>query len=314
MKILLPVFMLLIGTVAMAQQENQYTQFMYNTQQLNPAYTGSRYVPSFLALYRKQWFGFEGAPQSQLLSFNTPFFNRRVGFGVSISHHSIGIVDQWYANLAYSYGLIQNEDFSLRFGIQGSLKRYSIDFQDPGNRILIPNDPSINNNSNTNELKGNFGAGLYLTYHDSYFGFSVPSLLSNTIGINGDPDILTAEERPHFYVMGGIMIPLGGKIHLKPAVLAKYVTGAPVIVDANLSVFYDLKVSAGLSYRHGAAAGAESIDLLLFYQLLDQLGVGVSYDFTLSKLRTQNSGSLEIMLRYDLKNEKNNMTNPRFFF
>lgn len=305
---------ILISLAAFGQQENQYTQFMYNTQYYNPAYVGSRGIPSFTALYRKQWLGYAGAPTSQLLSYNGKFIADRVGFGIQASHHEIGIMNSWYLNLAYSYGLVQTEDVNVRLGMHASIRNFRVNFADPANIILNGNDPSAPDMALESNIKGNVGVGLYINYKGSYFGLSVPNLYSNNLGFN-TTSALSAELKQHFYAMAGIMIPAGTSLHIKPAVLVKYVENAPVDVDVNLSLFFNMKVSAGLSYRLGGNGSGESADFLLFYQATDQLGIGAAYDFTLSNLKNQESGSVEVMLRYDLKKDKKvDMSNPRFFF
>ena len=68
----------LLGDQAFAQQDSQYTQYMYNTMMINPAYAGSRGSTSIFALYRNQWVGLDGAPKTAALSFHTPLSIMRV--------------------------------------------------------------------------------------------------------------------------------------------------------------------------------------------------------------------------------------------
>jgi type IX secretion system PorP/SprF family membrane protein len=305
---------ILMSLAAYSQQESQYTQFMYNAQYYNPAYVGSRGIPSLTALYRKQWLGYAGAPTSQLLSYNGKFIADRVGFGIQASHHEIGIMNTWYFSLAYSYGLVQTEDLNVRLGMHGSIRNFRVNFADPANIILNDNDPSVPDMALQANMKGNVGVGLYVNYKGSYFGLSVPNLYSNNLGFN-TTSLISAELSQHFYAMGGLLIPAGKSLDIKPAVLVKYVKNAPLDVDMNLSLLFNKKVSAGASYRLGGNGSGESIDFLVFFQASDQLGIGAAYDFTLSDLKDQQSGSIEVMMRYDLKKDKKvDMTNPRFFF
>lgn len=305
---------LLLTFPAFSQQESQYTQFMYNTQYYNPAYVGSRGIPSLTAFYRKQWLGYQGAPTSQLLSYNGKFISDRVGIGVQLSHHEVGIMNTWYANLAYSYGLIQTEDLNLRLGLHISARNFRVNFADPNNIILNENDPSVPDMALQSNMKGNIGVGMYFNYKGSYFGLSVPNIYRNNLGFNNLTDT-SAQLSQHYYGMAGLMIPAGNALHIKPAALVKYVQNAPLDVDLNLTFFFNLKMAAGFSYRLGGNGSGESLDFLLYYQASDQFGLGAAYDFTLSKLRDQQSGSIEVMMRYDLKSDKKvDMTNPRFFF
>lgn len=296
-----------------AQQEAQFTQFMYNQQILNPAYVGSRGAPSIAALYRDQWIGFEGSPRVALASFNMPIFGDRVGFGLSIFNQQTGITNTWYSTMAYSYNLQVTDEIDLRLGVQASMKYLGMNFADENARILNPGDPSVAEGQMTNQYRGNVGLGAYLSFSDVlYAGISAPYLYSNNISFNNETN-RPAIEQPHYYGMVGGMLLLSDKIELKPALLAKYTQNAPFDLDAHLSLVFDRLLSAGVTYRLGGMGGGESVDLLIFYQVSSQVGLGVAYDFSLGDLNDYTSGTFETMLRFDLKNEKTQLENPRFF-
>lgn len=302
-----------------AQQEAHYTQFMYNKLYINPAYAGARGVPSLTAIYRSQWIGFDGAPQSILASFNGPFLSKRVGIGVNVSHVKIGLQRDFQGSLSYSYDLVAQEDFSMRVGLSGSLRSFSFAYNDAN--PLQSGDLSVED-ERINDFYGNVGAGIYGTVMNRYyFGVSVPRMYSNAIGLTNGGATVIAKEFQHFYGMAGAIIPLSEDINLMPAVLLKYVKNAPFDADINLNLDIKRKFTAGVSYRMGGDGAGESVDLLVLWQAAPQLAVGAAYDFTLSSLKDYNSGSVELMLQYDLKrldgangkNKKKNMTNPRFF-
>ncbi len=297
--------------VLWAQQEHQYTQFMYNKLALNPAYAGTRGVPTMTAVYRNQWFKMEGAPRSALLSMHAPVFSKRVGVGGMLSHHSIGLHRDVQVAAAYSYNLIAGKNFSLRVGLSGNLRVLTLKFDEA--TPLSQFDPSLENQRYT-QAYANFGAGIYGTFQERlYFGFSVPRIHRNTIGVNTDPDNPTAKESPHFYGTTGGVIPLSDNLKLLPAVLVKYVHHAPIDVDITANLEIKEIVTAGLAYRAGGDGKGESLDLLAYYQINPRIGVGLSYDLTLTSLRSQTGGSLEILLTADLVKRKKGMSNPRFF-
>ena len=305
-------FALLLSAAALfGQQEHQYTQFMYNKLLLNPAYAGARGVPSVTAIYRNQWIGFKGSPQSALASFNSPFLSPRVGIGVTLSHQSIGLQRDFHMSLAYSYDLVASDEFSMRVGITASLRSLGIAFSDA--QPNVNGDPSLGD-QRINDFYGNVGAGLYGTVSDRmYFGFSVPRIYSNAIGyVNGNATLI-AKEYQHYYAMAGGIIPIAEDINLMPAILLKYVKNAPFDADINLNLDIRKKFTAGLSYRLGGDGPGESIDLLAFWQATSQFGVGASYDFGLSSLKDYNAGSIELMVQADLKKRSKKMSNPRFF-
>ena len=300
-----------------AQQDPQFTQFMYNKLAVNPAYSGARGVPFVTAIYRNQWIGFDGAPKSILASFNSPFLTPRVGVGLTVSHLQIGLDKDFHASLAYSYDLIPDEKISLRAGIMGSIRSLSMDFTK-----AVTSDPAGPGGDNSLDVDkigsifGNVGAGLYFTYDDRFYaGFSVPRIYTNSIGINSTPGIQSAKEVQHFYGMAGAIIPLAEDFNLMPAILTKYVKNAPFDVDVNVNLEIKEKIIAGLSYRAGGDGPGDSMDLLFFWQAHPQFGVGVAYDFSLSNVKDYTSGSIEVLLQADLKRVSKNkkMSNPRFF-
>ncbi|MCP3933228.1 MAG: type IX secretion system membrane protein PorP/SprF [Bacteroidetes bacterium] len=313
-KIIIPIVLFIVAGLPLSgQQESQYTQFMYNQQLLNPAYAGSRGVPSFMAIYRNQWLGYEGSPVSQLLTFSSPILGDQVGIGGGISHHKIGIMESWYFTMAYSYHLKLSENSSLRLGIQGSLRNLTLDFNEA--LVIHNDDPSILDGVSAQETKANVGVGVYYNYRDIfYIGGSIPYIYPSEIGFNNIVDI-TAIDRPHFYFMTGALLPLNGNLDIKPSVLVKYVNKAPFDMDINLSLVLKKELMAGVSYRLGGSSSSpgESLDLTLFYQLTKQFGLGAAYDYTLSDIRKYSSGTFEILLRYDVFNEKEDMDNPRYF-
>ena len=267
-KYLLLIVLLGLGASTLnAQQESHYTQFMYNKLYLNPAFAGAEGFGSFVGIYRNQWMGFEGAPVSQLVSFNTPFFGQRVGFGVVLNHDNIGIMNKWNGALSYSYDLLNRPNAMLRIGFQGSAKYYQMDFADPNLIIADPADPSIQYNMMTSDVYWNVGAGLYLSVKNFFFGVSAPGLIENVIGYNPNNNVETAAEVRHFYAMTGFALPVSNDLTMRSSLLAKYVKNAPIDVDINLSFEFNKRFTTGLSYRVGGDGYGDSVDILLFGQL-----------------------------------------------
>ena len=297
----------------LAQQEVQFTQFMYNKLYYNPAYAGVRGGASLKAMYRHQWLGFEGAPKSRLISFDLPVFEDKVGFGLTFVSHEQGITDTWQSSMAYSYNLKIKEGLLLRFGFQGSLRYYGINFNDPDFIVLQENDPSIMENVMTENYYGNFGFGTYLLYKQFYVGLSIPNFYGNDIGFNPNNLDDFAKEVKHFYAMTGVTLPVNNQITLRPALLTKYAKNAPFDVEANLNMTYNSQITLGLSYRAGGDKAGESIDILAMYQMT-KLAIGASYDISISPIREHSSGSIEALIRYDFTSERTDMANPRFFY
>ncbi len=301
--------------VLRAQQEGQQTLFMFNSLAINPAVSGTRDMPTLTLMTRNQWIGFKGAPIHQNLSFHTPFLSKRLGMGMTISNRQIGIFRTQTASMSWAYSPIQTKDFMLRVGLQGSAKRMAFRFDDSDQASTIANERNAQN-SMIPRVFGNFGMGVFMSYKGSYIGLSVPFVYANVIGFNTETPT-TAFEKPHLYLTGGLNFPLMGKLYWKPSGIVKRVSNAPWGVEVNSSLVYDDKITAGLSYRAGKTNlenNGESLDFLVFYQLNQQMGIGCAYDFNLSPLRKYTAGSVEAVIRYDIKHTKVHLSNPRTFF
>lgn len=306
--------LILAATMLFGQQDPQFTQFMYNKMGYNPGYAGSNDGVAFTALVRQQWLGLEGAPGSQLISFNMPLQDERVGIGASVWRTNIGINEMVNLEGDYAYRVELGEG-RLGLGVMGSVRYLSSDFAmtDP----LQAGDNSIPVGMQSKYVP-NFGVGLYYGTDQYFFGVSAPRLLENNIDF-ADEDLILSTEIRHFYGMAGGLLKLSETTQLQPQILIKYAQNAPIDADINVNLILLNKYMVGASYRFGGTSDvgiAESIDFLLGAQISEKLMIGFAYDVTLSELRTYQNGTVEAMLRYVLPYESNNTgeyLNPRFF-
>ena len=285
-----------------AQQDAQYTQYMYNTININPAYAGSRGVMSVFGLHRTQWVGLDGAPTTNTFSFNTPISNSNLGVGFSLVNDRIGPTSDNTISADISYTIPMNEVYKLSFGVKASGNIFNLDTDklDPSNPI----DPNLQNFNN--EFSPNFGAGVYLHSDKLYLGLSVPNFLQDSK--YNDNEVAVFQERMNFYFIGGYVFDVSPSIKFKPAVLTKMVTGSPLQVDASANFLFFDKFMLGGAYRWDAAVSA-----LAGFQVTDGLFIGYSYDMETTQLRRYNSGSHEVFLRFELFNKVSKMVSPRFF-
>lgn len=293
---------LIIGSFKMqAQQDSQYTQYMYNTISINPAYAGSRDALSVMGLYRAQWIGIEGAPRTASFSANGPIGDR-VGLGFSVVNDKIGPSSETNFNIDFSYNIILNKDAKLFFGVKASGDLLNIDYgkltQSPGY------DPIYS--ENVNLFKPNLGAGVYYQTQNTYIGLSIPQILESTH--YQDNNFSAVREKMHIYLMGGYVFDVSRDLQFKPAALIKAVSGAPLQVDLSANFLFVDKFTAGLGYRWGS-----SVSALAGFQITDGLMAGYAYDFETSKLGNYNSGSHEIFLRFEIAKFNLPILNPRFF-
>ncbi|WP_121313510.1 MULTISPECIES: PorP/SprF family type IX secretion system membrane protein [unclassified Flavobacterium] len=300
-KILIFALMLTCYT-GFAQQDAQYTQYMYNTININPAYAGSRGVMSIFGLHRTQWVGLDGAPTTNAFSINTPINNSNLGVGLSVVSDKIGPTRDNTISADLSYSIQTSETYKLSFGIKASGNLFNLDVND-----LNPadaGDPNLQNFSN--EFSPNFGAGVYLHSDKLYFGLSVPNFLQDSK--YNDNEVAVFQERMNFYAIGGYVFDISPSVKFKPAFLTKLVTGSPLQVDASANFLFFDKLMLGAAYRWDAAISA-----LAGFQVTDGLFIGYSYDRETTQLKNYNSGSHEVFLRFELFNRVSKLVSPRFF-
>ena len=228
----------IVSTGALAQQDIQYTQFMHNKLALNPAVAGSKGVPVFQGLLRKQWFGLEGAPASQAFGFNTPLQGKNVGLGFVLTNDQIGFTRSTKVSAAYAYHVQLNDDTYLSAGVDVSARQYAVDWTQA--RATDATDASVPDIGQNSKLLANFGAGALL-YNDKYYaGVSVPRLMRNqlNLGEGTASNATLGREDIHAYAMAGAMLPISDKLSLKPAALLKYAVRSPVDLDLHASIMY----------------------------------------------------------------------------
>jgi len=311
---------LIFFATAFAQQESQFTQFMHNKLVINPGYAGVPGVPVLTALHRNQWMGFEGNPQTTLLSFHTNLVPDKVGLGLTVANFRVGLFNNYMGSMAYSYRIEFSEKADLRIGLQVAARRYEIDFSEQAflrNIDLVnPDDNYLNNvmDMQVNDFNASFGAGAFLRVSNAFLGVSVPNLYNGDILINETTDgSFTSSELPHFYGMAGVEIPVSANVKVTPQVMAKYVENAPFDLDANVMAMFNDALGVGASYRLGGEGSGESIDFLLFFNF-GNLSIGGAYDYSLTELQDYSSGSVEAVLKYYFRPKtQTNMENPRYF-
>lgn len=290
------------GMLGFAQQNAQFTQYMYNTININPAYAGSRGAMSIFALHRTQWVGLDGAPTTNAVSINTPFNNSRLGLGVSLINDQIGPTHGNNFSTDLSYTIPTSEKTKLSFGIKGSLNLFDLD----PNKLTPEHAGDESLLGFNNKVTPNIGAGIYLHSDKAYIGLSVPNFIeSNRFN---DNNVKVYKEKINYYLIAGYVMDLSNALKFKPALLTKMVQGAPLQVDMSGNFMFNDKFTLGLAYRWSSSASA-----MAGFQVSDALYIGYGYDLETTKLDNYNSGSHEIFLRYEIFKNNNKITTPRFF-
>lgn len=298
-------FLCLIGSTVFAQQQSQFTQYMYNTISVNPAYAGSRNMFSVLGLYRTQWVGLDGAPKTVNFTVDSPLSDR-VGVGFSVINDQIGPSDETNIGFDVSYNIPVSDTYRLYFGMKASANLLNIDFTKL--TTYNPTDAQFQTNVE-NKFSPNIGAGLYLQSDKGYVGVSVPNILETSHYAHSQ--ISTAKARMTSYLIAGYVYELSYNLKFKPALLIKAVAGAPIQADLSANFLFNDKLTLGTNYRLGAVFSA-----MAGFQISDTLLIGYAYDHDTSKIGSFNSGSHEIFLRFDLfdfSGSNGRAFSPRFF-
>lgn len=300
--------MLLMSGLSYSQQDAQFTQYMYNTININPAYAGSQPSLSIFALHRTQWVGLDGAPVTNTVSINTPIRGTNLGIGVSLINDRIGPSDENNISVDIAYSIQTSERFKLSFGVKLTADLLNIDFtqlnQHDKNDYLF--DTNIDN-----KFSPNVGFGLYLHSDRSYVGFSIPNLLETKhfdryARINANSHV--AKEVMNLSLIAGHVFDLNSDIKFKPAMLVKEVNGAPLQIDVSGNFMFNDKFVAGVAYRWSAAVSA-----MVGFQATNNWFIGYAYDLETTRLANYNSGSHELFLKYELFNKFDRIISPRFF-
>ncbi|OXA99263.1 hypothetical protein B0A75_11480 [Flavobacterium oncorhynchi] len=298
----LSLIFIFFSVVGFAQQDAQYTQYMYNTINVNPAYAGSRGVMSVFGLYRTQWIGLDGAPKTSSFSLNTPINNSDIGIGVSLVNDKIGPTNENTLSTDISYSIPTSETFKLSFGIKATANLFNLDI----NKLTPEDQGDPQFQDLNNKFSPNIGAGVYWHSDKAYVGFSIPNFIETNR--YDDNDVAIFKDKINYYLMAGYVFDLNYYLKFKPAVLTKMVQGAPLQVDLSGNFMFNEKFVVGLAYRWSA-----SLSAMAGFQVSEGMYIGYAYDRETTKLNNYNSGSHEIFLRFEFFNNYNKMISPRFF-
>ncbi|WP_299903089.1 type IX secretion system membrane protein PorP/SprF [uncultured Aquimarina sp.] len=310
---LLFILVIVIANNGFGQQDAQYTQYIYNTISVNPAYAGSRDAISITGLYRNQWVGIGGAPVTQTLNIHSPLGkNNKVGLGLSIVNDKIGPTQETYFDIDFSYTLNTSNNGQLAFGLKAGGHLLDVNFDELNQ---YTNTDILLDNNIDNKFSPNVGVGLYYHTEKFYLGLSAPNLLQTkhfdeSLREGAEASSFLAAERINYYLIGGYVFDINETTKFKPATLLKAVAGAPLQIDVSVNfLFYD-KLTLGLGYRWSAALSA-----IAGFQVSDNLMMGFAYDWETTALGNTefNAGSYEFVLRYEIFKRKEKIIYPRFF-
>jgi len=306
-KLTVVLLLLLISlTELSAQQDPQYTEYMYNMNIVNPAYAGSRGTLSIGILGRTQWVDIQGAPKTVTMAVHAPV-GKNLAMGFSAISDSHGPVKEQNIYADFSYTVSTSEEGRLAFGLKGGITLFDVGLLS----VELPQTPQGVDqlfSDDTHERLPNFGAGVYYYNEKFYVGLSAPNILE-TKHLEKEGNVITkASEKMHYFLTSGYVFDLSSNLKFKPSTMIKAVSGSPVSVDLSANFLFNDRLELGASYRFG-----DSVSGLISFGVTKDLRMGFAYDYTTTELGKYSGGTYEGFLQWDIDFSKKNLKSPRFF-
>lgn len=264
------ILLVLFTSVAHAQQDPLYAQYLLNPLVINPAYAGLNNNMNIMAGYRTQWTGLEGHPQTLNVSGHTSIAGNKAGAGFLLVQDRIGNVTTTEANASFAYKLLLHET-TFSFGMQAGIQNFKTDYS--SFTILDGDDPAFTGTAGATRF--NIGAGALLKNERYMIGLSVPRLLPSTFR-NGEEEFQLYNQ--HLYLFGAYVFYLNERIRFKPAALLKAVKGAPASVDLAMNFNINAIHTAGVFTRNFNACG-----ILLQTLLADKYRFGYVFEVPINR-------------------------------
>jgi type IX secretion system PorP/SprF family membrane protein len=303
--IIICLFFYLTGTYTLiAQQLPLFSEYMFNTLEINPAYAGSRDALSITTMFRKQYTGFKTAPQTAFFAADMPIPGKRVGIGLKLLDDRDVITKTLGAQGVYSFKIPTGDYSNILFGLQAGVYNFRTDFTKVD--VIDPNDPSFS--QNVNSLNLNFGTGVFFNSEKFYVGLSSPNLIRNNFSAEFNTGAFSQlKQQMHVYLNSGYVFTLNDDFHIKPSFLVRGIVGSPLSYDINTNFWIADVLGLGASYRNKSAI-VGIIDL----KLLKELHLGYAYDHSISEFNLISKGSHEVILRYEFSFKRMALS-PRYF-
>lgn len=321
-KILAVLFFILLlsGGRIYAQQDAQQSQYMFNLIYINPAYAGYKENLNFQAFYRSQWTGITGGPVTSSFAVDDIANDGNVGLAFQVSADKLGAQSNLLTYVNYAYRLRMNEDGSARLALG-----LGVGIVNPGinGALLAPNYTEPNQPTGTQSMVIPDGrVGVFYSDNTFYAGLSADNLISQYISVKSSSYL--AQPKPHYYLTGGMLVPLSEDILIKPSILLKDDDAGPTSLDINAFLLFGQKLWIGGSYRAGVKLYNKSylqtdltplnsaVAAIEFFPS-ENLRIGYAYDFSIGPLQGYSGGTHEISIGFYIRKKNNRMLSPRFF-
>lgn len=287
-KYILIVLCLSLGIIAQAQNDVKLSNFIFTPLVHNPAYAGSSDGYSITGFYTSQWVGFEGAPQTLILTGHDRIGLTNLGAGFDIISDNIGVTKQnrITGNTAYHFRL--TDEWLVSAGIKFGINNYSVDY-----RLLSIENPSEFGNPLTEVSKTSFivGTGVFFHRENFFIGLSVPNFLTtNYIDDFRNPQ---ANSTPNYFLSSGYKFDLKRDIYLQPTLLTRVAKGAPYSALVAFNLDWKDKMFLNLNYEYNVSVGA-----FFGVRITDRIMAGFAYDTATTTFAQENGSIYSFMINF----------------
>ena len=301
-RLLMP-FVAVMGSYELqAQNATRYSLYSFNKIVINPAFAGGEEVAIFSGHYRNQWTGLKSAPKTFTFSAHAPFFEHKVGAGLSVVADKIGILNVYNTELSYAYRVKTGDEQTLSIGISGQIQYCRIARKKTN--PLGQGDVEISEMSK-DKLQSNLGFGIYYQTKKYYLGASIPRLFRTT----AYDEYKGLRKLKSYYAMAGSEHGINANVSFQPSFLLSYIPNAPFEMDVSMNFTFYKRLMMGVSYRL-----QNSINSMIQYKVSEQVKIAAAIDIGISDLRQDTPGSFEVMMEYRMIKTSGSTPNIRYFF
>jgi type IX secretion system PorP/SprF family membrane protein len=297
-----------------AQQTPVYSQYVLNEFIINPAVAGNDGMTSINITGRKQWLGWEYAPETYSVSISSrilksirPMVGRnrpgagnikkgssgRVGLGAAVMKDKNGAINKTTVHFTYAYH-IPLFSSQLSFGMNVHLSQFGID---PGLADLVdPGDP-LSGFIGTSTYSPDAAVGIDYSTTKWHAGFSVFNLFEAPLKF-GEQSVNYRQLRQvrHYYFLGTYRdkFNYSSKWEYEPAIVSRITEKLQRSTDFSIRFIYNTEYWFGFSYR-------TSHEFILLMGLkLNKLYFGYSFDYGFNEISRLTYGSHEVVIAIKL--------------
>lgn len=308
-----------------AQQDAQFSQYMFNGIYINPAYAGYREVWNAHAFYRNQWGGFPGAPQTVSFAVDGIAREKRYGLALQGVNDKIGLQEStsMYANFSVRIPIEYEESgktLALGIGAGFIQNRIRVDEFDPTSDP-VETDPTLYNAVAT-KITPDASVGIFYNSNSFYVGLSADNLITSAYDAKNTTQKPFTERKIHMYFTAGALVPVSEVLQFKPTLLLKEDFAGPTSLDVNAFMLFNEKLWIGAGYRSaifnkpliqndlkkaGAIIGMAEVFIG------QKIRIGYAYEYSINNSTMNNYPTNEISLSYFFINPRASMLSPRYF-